>query len=605
MSRYARGKHAISRSPRGQHAIERNPLGQHGIARPCSYYVKREIGRRSMPALGVLLSASVTAGGLSIPIRAIADDVAGDAAVSQTVEMAPDDAILVSDEQSGLLVDVNTGKAYDRVTRALVEFQLTPDALAFLRAQAQDPAAPVVPDAIDVAAPVDVAEDVGADDLIDIDDLITDPEDTDVAPDVEAPAAVVDAAAAPSASQPEASVDSVPIEEFASSQAATAEDFAAIVDDGSTLEATVTELQVALQLLNAGWTPEMIAAALGNMYAESGSNAASFCDMSGQFNYAYEVAGGLFQWTDAGSSASQLSCAGLTGLRQYAAERGAEWTDARLQADYFLKTWRDEWAARQTYYDAAYPDFADVDVSLAGFDECMDDDFDGDGIIDAWDDDVDGDGIPNDVDPVTMLVRDGEMVKSKSATASCVLPMPTTERNGADAQRHIEELTFAFMAGYEGPAANVAHLDRRIAHALRMYPAIIALDETRALDLMDTRAGLVIAGAQAMLGGTYVWAAESPSTKTFDCSGLTKWCYSLAGVGIEHYSETQYMQASKVNAIADAVVGDILWRPGHVGIYIGNGRSIEAKGVNYGIVYGDATSFTSALHFDALDQPLQ
>lgn len=161
------------------------------------------------------------------------------------------------------------------------------------------------------------------------------------------------------------------------------------------------------------------------------------------------------------------------------------------------------------------------------------------------------------------------------------------------------------MAGYEGPAASVAHLDRRITHALRMYPAILALDKSREMGVMDTKAGMVVASAEAMLGGTYVWAAESPATKTFDCSGLTKWCYSLAGIDLVHYSESQYAQASSVRSVAEAAPGDILWKPGHVGIYIGNGRCVEAKGVRYGIVYGDAASFAAALHFDALDEAAQ
>ena len=87
-------------------------------------------------------------------------------------------------------------------------------------------------------------------------------------------------------------------------------EFAAAVESvmrqSSSLSATQTELAVAKRLLEAGWTPEMAAAAVGNMYAESGSNAASFANMSGMFNYAYEVAGGIFQWTDAGSSHASL-----------------------------------------------------------------------------------------------------------------------------------------------------------------------------------------------------------------------------------------------------------------------------------------------------------
>lgn len=624
MSKYAQGQHAIPRYPKGQHAIERFPLGAHGISHPCSWYIKREASRRSMPAMALLLSTSLGAGSLSVPIRALADELTNNP-VTQTMEVAPADALLVFDERTGLLVDVLTGKAYDPVTNALAEPQGEFKELYPLLGQIIDDLEVSELDEMDL---LDILLSLDASDLPDAStpaetpgavqpNLPQPPIDGNVVPGgdvsvpgtdvpaapVQDPASMVQEPQQPATPDPGPG-DSVPIDQYAPREGAAAS--TGVVDDGSTLETTMTELQVAARLLNAGWTPEMVAAAIGNMYAESGSNAASFCDMSGMFHYGYEVAGGLFQWTDAGSSATELSSAGFTGLSQFAAQRGVEWTDIDAQTDYFLQTWREGWAERQTYYDAAYPDYAALDVSLTAFDETIGNDFDGDGIVDAWDDDIDGDGIPNAEDPVTMRIVDEQITRSKAAGATRILPMETrVERTDDEARRHVEELTFAFMAGYEGPAASVAHLDRRVAHALRMYPAVLALDKSRAMGVMDKKAGMVIASAEAMLGGTYVWAAESPSTKTFDCSGLTKWCYSLAGVDLAHYSESQYVQASKVYDVAEAVPGDILWKPGHVGIYIGNGRCVEAKGVNYGIVYGDAASFAAALHFDALDEVAQ
>ena len=347
----------------------------------------------------------------------------------------------------------------------------------------------------------------------------------------------------------------------------------------------------------------MIAALVGNTYAESSSNPASYGNMSGMFNYGYEVAGGLFQWTDAGSSASNLSSSGFSGLVEYAAEQGKDWTDETLQIDYFLKTWREDWQERPTYYDGAAPEFANVDVSLAAFDESQAGDFDGDGINDAQDSDIDGDGINDANDIVIARSIDGETVLYEQSSQSASASDARTEE---EKQRHVAELTFIFMASCEGPSASVCHIDTRVAHAQRMYPAIVALQEAKNQG-MSSNAALVVASAEAMLGGTYVWGAESPSSKTFDCSGLTKWCYSLIGVDMDHYSETQYTQADAVHALSEAVPGDILWKPGHVAIYIGAGKTVEAMGTNYGIVYGDASRFAAALHFNVLDaqQPVQ
>jgi glucan-binding YG repeat protein len=80
--------------------------------------------------------------------------------------------------------------------------------------------------------------------------------------------------------------------------------------------------------------------------------------------------------------------------------------------------------------------------------------------------------------------------------------------------------------------------------------------------------------AYASLGGVYVWGGES--FKACDCSGLTMLAYGAAGIWLPHYSGSQSAFCSK--SVWDAVPGDILWMPGHVGIYVGNGMTIEALG---------------------------
>jgi cell wall-associated NlpC family hydrolase len=70
--------------------------------------------------------------------------------------------------------------------------------------------------------------------------------------------------------------------------------------------------------------------------------------------------------------------------------------------------------------------------------------------------------------------------------------------------------------------------------------------------------------------------------KCTDCSGLISW-YTGKVLG----SATLYSQAVKritISNIDKAPVGAILWKSGHVGVYLGNGYCIEAKGINYGTV---------------------
>ena len=84
----------------------------------------------------------------------------------------------------------------------------------------------------------------------------------------------------------------------------------------------------------------------------------------------------------------------------------------------------------------------------------------------------------------------------------------------------------------------------------------------------------IVEAAKSKLGCSYVWGAEGPNT--FDCSGLTRWCYKQVGIDIPHNSESQKNSALKKVTISEARVGDILYKQGHVAIYIGNGQCIEA-----------------------------
>lgn len=102
----------------------------------------------------------------------------------------------------------------------------------------------------------------------------------------------------------------------------------------------------------------------------------------------------------------------------------------------------------------------------------------------------------------------------------------------------------------------------------------------------------IVKAAESMIGGTYIFGAESPETRTFDCSGLTKWCYSQIGIDIEHQSESQAKYCTK--PASEAQPGDIVWRSGHVGICIGNGKTVEAMDPSSGIQYGTVSSFTKS-----------
>jgi cell wall-associated NlpC family hydrolase len=88
--------------------------------------------------------------------------------------------------------------------------------------------------------------------------------------------------------------------------------------------------------------------------------------------------------------------------------------------------------------------------------------------------------------------------------------------------------------------------------------------------------------AYEQLGKPYEWGASGPDS--FDCSGLTYAAYEQAGVAIPRTSEQQWLALPHV-PFGSMRPGDLVFfnpgefaagLPGHVGIYVGDGRMIDA-----------------------------
>ena len=87
------------------------------------------------------------------------------------------------------------------------------------------------------------------------------------------------------------------------------------------------------------------------------------------------------------------------------------------------------------------------------------------------------------------------------------------------------------------------------------------------------RGSSILATARSGIGTPYVWAGSTPSG--WDCSGFTSWVYAQHGIHLPHSAAGQVAGAKRISA-SEARPGDLVYTPGHVGIYAGNGKIVDA-----------------------------
>ncbi|MBB6173971.1 cell wall-associated NlpC family hydrolase [Nocardiopsis mwathae] len=114
--------------------------------------------------------------------------------------------------------------------------------------------------------------------------------------------------------------------------------------------------------------------------------------------------------------------------------------------------------------------------------------------------------------------------------------------------------------------------------ALAPAPASNAAVQGPALAAAHATGVASAAASHAMnqVGKPYRYGAAGP--RSFDCSGLVQWSYRKAGKSTARTTYAQFRQGRAVSR-SSLRKGDLVFffrGPGHVGVYVGNGRMVHA-----------------------------
>jgi cell wall-associated NlpC family hydrolase len=96
-----------------------------------------------------------------------------------------------------------------------------------------------------------------------------------------------------------------------------------------------------------------------------------------------------------------------------------------------------------------------------------------------------------------------------------------------------------------------------------------------------TAAEVAVQTAVAQVGKPYLYGGAGPTS--YDCSGLVMYAWAAAGIGLPHYSVSQYDDTERISE-SELQPGDIVFydngegpQPGHEALYIGNGQVVAAN----------------------------
>jgi cell wall-associated NlpC family hydrolase len=141
------------------------------------------------------------------------------------------------------------------------------------------------------------------------------------------------------------------------------------------------------------------------------------------------------------------------------------------------------------------------------------------------------------------------------------------------------------------PVVKVRRSSERVSRSSeRTAPAPVSI---KAGEPGSAEFGAAVMSIAARYEGTpYQYGGTTPSG--FDCSGYTQYVFRQVGISLPRTSSAQRAATTRISR-SEAVPGDLVFMPGHVGIYAGNGMMWDAprtgEAVHKRAVYSSSATY--------------
>lgn len=175
----------------------------------------------------------------------------------------------------------------------------------------------------------------------------------------------------------------------------------------------------------------------------------------------------------------------------------------------------------------------------------------------------------------------------------------------------VENKTIWFRKNFERPAEWEANDPRRIEYAKRAYSQYSNWKpKSNNSTYMSSSgekpasaiAGKAIKSGESIIGTRYLWAGNTPATG-IDCSGFVQWCYNQNGGNIPGRLTTSELARAPAYygfrriSWNEMRPGDVVYVAGHVGMYYGNGKTIESGGTSSSVLGYSGVAITNNLGY--------